>query len=100
MAATGRGHEAWYLGVGDFAYDPDGTVKARARRRPQDAELQVHARCSCATCRRRKAVKERIDVGELDVLMLRNDPSEDEALAALGADRRHHLRPAGDARTA
>ena len=24
LAATNRGHEAWLMGVGDFAYDPDG----------------------------------------------------------------------------
>ncbi len=34
LCATNRNHEAWYLGVGDLAYDPEGTANARARRAP------------------------------------------------------------------
>ena len=34
VAATNRGHEAWVIGVGELAYDPDEKVKARARRVP------------------------------------------------------------------
>ena len=31
MAAVNRGHEAWLIGTGDFAFDPDDYVRARAR---------------------------------------------------------------------
>ena len=30
MAATNRGHEAWLIGAGDFAYDTDEKIHARA----------------------------------------------------------------------
>ena len=36
-AATNLGHEAWMMGVGDFAYDPDGSIHARARAVPEPA---------------------------------------------------------------
>lgn len=31
MAAINLGHEAWLMGAGDFAYDADENVRARAR---------------------------------------------------------------------
>ena len=31
MAAVNRGHEAWLIGTGDLAFDPDDQVRARAR---------------------------------------------------------------------
>ena len=31
MSATRMGHEAWVMGVGDFAHRADGSVGARAR---------------------------------------------------------------------
>ena len=35
VAATGRGHEVWLVGVSDLAYDPDESVHARARTVPK-----------------------------------------------------------------
>lgn len=71
------GHEAWLLGVADFVYAADGSIRASARTVTNKehegldtflAEIQGdEARC------------EVIDAGALDVLMLRNDPSEDNA---------------------
>ncbi len=75
MAAINLGHEAWVMGVGDLAYDPDEKVRARARAAPVKKyksstvylrDLQSH-----------RAKKERITVDDLDVLLLRNDPSVD-----------------------
>ena len=31
MALINLGHEAWVMGAGDFAYDPDEKIPARAR---------------------------------------------------------------------
>ena len=31
MAAKEMGHEAWYMGIGDFAYEPDGSLSTKAR---------------------------------------------------------------------
>ena len=35
MAAVNRGHEAWLIGTGDLALDPDDYVRARARAAPK-----------------------------------------------------------------
>ena len=32
MWATNRGHEVWFIGLGDFAYDPEEHTSARVRR--------------------------------------------------------------------
>jgi glutathione synthase len=73
--AHARGHEAWYIAAEDLLYDIDDSVRAHARAAPQgrfedlkhflEAVKGEGARC------------ERIQVDELDVLMLRNDPSVD-----------------------
>ena len=77
MAALSMGHEAWIIGAGDFAFDPDDRVRARARMAPKKKyksndvyveELQGDA-----------ALVERITVDDLDVLLLRNDPAEDHS---------------------
>ncbi|MGC1274734.1 MAG: glutathione synthetase [Planctomycetaceae bacterium] len=75
MTAVNGGHESWTMGVADFVYAPDGSIHANARGVGGDgydsltdflAELQGEAGRS-----------ERISVDDLDVLMLRNDPSDD-----------------------
>jgi glutathione synthase len=77
MSAVNHGHEAWTLGVGDFVYKPDGSVHANARAvsgKEYDSlpdymkELQGD-----------EARQEQISLDDVDVLMLRNDPSEDTA---------------------
>lgn len=76
MAAINRGHDAWFIGSGDFAYDPDDTVRARARsvvgKKYKSSETFLN---DLQGAKRSKT--ERISVDELDVLMLRNDPSTD-----------------------
>ena len=73
MAARNRGHEVWVMGAGDFAYDADEKIRARARgvSRKQYNSSETYL----DDLRGRKAVSERITVDDLDVLMLRNDPS-------------------------
>lgn len=75
MAALNMGHEAWVMGVGDLAYDPDERIRARARmaRGRKYNSTEVYLR----ELQGNKAKTERITVDELDILMLRNDPSED-----------------------
>ena len=67
------GHEAWLMGAGDFVYDTDEKVHAIARTGPRSSYgsetsflRDVHGP---------KARVERITVDDLDVLMLRSDPS-------------------------
>lgn len=73
--AANQGHDVFVFGVGDLAYSPDEAIRARARipsKRTYRSherflhELQTrHASCGVVT------------VDELDVLMLRNVPSDD-----------------------
>lgn len=75
LAASRRGHEVWYISVGDFCYDLDEHVHARATRVSKSSHRLVRTYlqdlCSC------DAINEYIDICELDVIMLRNDPAED-----------------------
>ena len=73
--AINKGHEAYIFGVGDLAYDSDEYIRARARTVSRTSygshetffkEIQGP-----------KAVSKRITVDDLDVLMLRNVPSDD-----------------------
>ncbi|MDH3456221.1 MAG: glutathione synthase, partial [Gemmatimonadota bacterium] len=75
VAAINLGHEVWVMGVGDMAYDPDDTVSARAVRAPK-AKYKT-SESYLKDLSGPKAVKDRIAVDELDVLMLRNDPASD-----------------------
>ncbi len=75
MTAINRGHEAWVMTPGDFAYDPDEKIRARARHAPKDKYKGGTA--YLAGLRGAKARTRRITVDDLDVLMLRNDPSQD-----------------------
>ena len=81
MAAVNRGHEAWFMGAGDFGYDPDDRVRSRARtvtgQRYKSSETflaDLHGT--------KKSRTERITVDDLDVLLLRNDPSQDTGFRA------------------
>lgn len=76
--AVSRGHEVWYISATDFTYDPDESVQALARRAPVK-RYTTHA-AYLAELQGSKAVTEQISVDDLDILMLRNDPSTDTGL--------------------
>jgi glutathione synthase len=63
------------MGVGDLAYDPDEFIRARVRTVPQKkyGSHENYLKDLLGP----KSVKKRITVDELDVLMLRNVPSDD-----------------------
>jgi glutathione synthase len=75
MWATNRGHEVWVIGLGDFAYDPDENIRARAYTVPKktykSTEIYLQALQS------KKRVMDRVTVDELDILMLRSDPANE-----------------------
>jgi glutathione synthase len=75
MEAVNLGHEAWTMGVGDLAYDQDENIRARARTvsKPRYKSQETYL----AELKGIKARRERITLDELDVLMLRNVPSDD-----------------------
>ncbi len=75
MEATNRGHEVWYIDLSDFIYDPDEKVHAHACRVPMRKFRSY--RVYLDTLRSESAIRERITVEDLDILLLRNDPAED-----------------------
>lgn len=74
LAAQKRGHEVWLIGVEDFSHQPDGPITARGRgtagKKPKTTEAFL------AACQAETQVQP-ISVDELDVVMMRNDPSAD-----------------------
>ena len=75
MTALKLGHEAWFIGAQDFAYDPDDKVHARARTVPKKKYKSNEA--FTADLKGHHSVHQRICVDDMDVLFLRNDPSTD-----------------------
>ena len=73
--AVNRGHDVFVFGVGDIAYDPDEYVRARARSVPKKSYKSHETYLK--DLQGVKAVRERITVDDLDVMMLRNVPSDD-----------------------
>jgi glutathione synthase len=76
MAAVNNGHEAWLIGTGDLAFDPDDSVRARARTVSKNNYKSLKTFLS--ELQSKKARVERITVDDLDVLMLRSDPAADQ----------------------
>ena len=73
--AVNKGHEAWLIGVGDLAYDPDERISARSlsvAKKKYKTAAAFHAELHG-----KKAIRERISLDDLDVVMLRNVPSDD-----------------------
>src|SRR3954466_13628110 len=75
MAAVNRGPEAWLIGTGDLALDPDDYVRARARSAPKAKNKSLEGFLD--EIRGTNGRSEQTPVDDLDVLMPRNDPAED-----------------------
>lgn len=73
--AHARGHEAWYIAAEDLLYEVDESVRAHARRAPQGRFEDL--KHFLEAVKSDEARRERIQVDDLDVLLLRNDPSID-----------------------
>ena len=73
--ALNRGNKIWYMGVDSFAYDVDEFIRAHAFTVPKSNYKNDEAFLN--DLQGKKAIKERITVSDLDVLLLRNDPAED-----------------------
>jgi len=78
MASLNLGHQIWIMGAGDLAYDPDEYIRARAWTVPNKKYSSSEAFLKDLK-NPKKAIKERITVDDLDILLLRNDPSTDAA---------------------
>lgn len=77
LAALTRGHDICYLTPGDFVLRPDDSLQVRARTLPGTSYKKVET--FHQALQGDEAVIETIDVREIDVLMLRSDPSQDAA---------------------
>lgn len=79
LAAKELGHEAWFMGVGDFSYKPDGSLATTActANGKRYRSLKRHLADI-----QKPDVEQRIDLEEFDVIMLRNDPADDAESAA------------------
>jgi glutathione synthase len=75
QAAVNRGHQVWVIGVGDLAYASNEKIIARATSVP--GSKYANSDRFTADLQGKNAVKETITVDDLDVLMLRNVPSDD-----------------------
>ena len=75
LAAIARGHDICYLTPGDFVLRPDDSLMVRATVPKSGKAKKPDA--FVATLKGEQAEIETIDIGEIDVLFLRNDPSED-----------------------
>jgi glutathione synthase len=75
MTALQMGHEAWTLGVGDFAYNADQSISARARsvQKAKYGSGDVYLR----DLRGKAAKQECLSVSDFDIILLRNDPAVD-----------------------
>ena len=83
MWAVNRGHEVWVIGLGDFAYDPDENIRARAYSVPKKIYKTTETYLSALQSPKR--APERITVDELDILMLRSDPANEVGSRAWAA---------------
>lgn len=75
MWATNRGHEVWVIGLGDFAYDPDENIRARAYSVPKKVYKTTETYLNALQSKTR--VMNRVTVDDLDILMLRSDPANE-----------------------
>ncbi len=76
--AINLGHEVWVMSTGNLAYNPDGTIGAFARSVPQGRYTSVRF---LDVFKSNKAINEWITVDDLDVLLLRSNPSVQRAWA-------------------
>lgn len=76
MTAVNRGHEVWYIEVGDFELTGEDATLAMATQVPDHRyrSLETFLR----TVKAASVVRHPLDLARLDVLWLRNDPSKDQ----------------------
>lgn len=73
--ACARGHDARYITLEDFIHRPDGSLCVKTR--SADGKVGKNREVYLEHLQSAEARIETIDVTDLDVLLLRNDPAED-----------------------
>lgn len=82
MSATNLGHETWVLGMGDFGYEPDGSLGALARGGADKTYRSLERYLEDV---QRPESEQRIALSDFDVVMLRSDPADEDAAWANNA---------------
>ena len=77
LTAVNMGHESYYLGVGDFIYATDGSIQAHVR--SANGSTWDSLKDYLHAVQNEEQERERISLDSLDVVLLRNDPSDDVA---------------------
>jgi glutathione synthase len=75
MASTHMGHEAWYVGIGDFVFNHDEHIHAHTTRVRHTGHRMTRAYLQ--DLKGPNAIHDYLDLSEFDVIMLRNDPADD-----------------------
>ncbi|MGB3052743.1 MAG: glutathione synthetase [Polyangiales bacterium] len=75
MRARQMGHDIWVMGLGDLAYDADEKIRAHGRSVPK--RIYKNGASFLKDLQGKAAIEKRVTVDDLDILMLRNDPSID-----------------------
>jgi glutathione synthase len=78
MTATNLEHEVWLMGMGDFGYEPDGSLRARARGGSAKKYRSLERYLEDV---QKPQTDEHIALGEFDVVMLRSDPADEGSTA-------------------
>jgi len=76
MNALNRGHEIWLIGAGDFVYGVDEKIYAHAAGAPK-TKYKSH-QTFLKEIQGARGKREQICVSDLDILMLRSDPSTEK----------------------
>lgn len=73
LAAQKAGHDVFYLSVEDFIYDPDETLRVRVRAPGGTYKTEKTFWAGVKD----DGVEDRLPIGEIDALLLRNNPADD-----------------------
>ena len=76
MSATERGHETYYIDLDGITFEADDGCSAQARRTPDDPDVSYDVFLESI---KSEECSERLDIGGLDVLMMRQEPETDVA---------------------
>lgn len=75
LTANRKGHDVWLIGVENFSHEPSGSVTALARKAPDKKYRSLES--FLESVQGDAATVERIEIDDLDALVMRNDPAED-----------------------
>ena len=73
MTARNMGHDVWLMGMGDFGYEPDGSLHAHAR----GAEGKSYRSLERYLEDAQSSTPTQVTLHEFDAVMLRSDPADD-----------------------